>query len=179
MTRPSFWTLAPESLTKPVLEWCLQHHGVDRLMVTARLDRDDPDRSLLAPCVDHAISALFGADILDRRYTSAWPGTRLTDHDGLVVTIAFSEQSIGPMAGAGRLLSDWRHQHSPPLPEDLCLYRQGDPLPVLMSVTHESMAWLITDLPVQLPGAEAGGTDLTEFIPPAQAGFVGPSESTT
>lgn len=42
-------------------------------------------------------------------------------------------------------LSAWTQWHQPPLPEDLCLYRAGDPVPVLVSVTHDGDAWIFHD----------------------------------
>lgn len=178
MKQPVSWTLDPETRTEAVLRWCLEHHGVDRLLVAARLKRESPDHSLLTPAVGQAITDLLGSIILERHYTTAWPGTRLVGHDGLVLTIHFSERLIGPMAAAGELLRHWRHSHTPPLPEDLCLYRHGDKHPVLVSVTHEAMAWLITNTAVDLPGARPEDHDPTDFVPPAEDGFVGPSVET-
>lgn len=44
-------------------------------------------------------------------------------------------------------LSDWKQSNDPPLPEDVCLYREGEAWPVLVSVTHDGDAWLYDDEP--------------------------------
>jgi hypothetical protein len=146
---------------------------VDRLLVAARLDTDEVTPTLLSPGVDQQVQDLFGPSVLERRYAEEWPGTQLIGHQGVVWTVAYSERLFAPMIAAANLLRSWRHSHNPPLPEDICLFRQGDSLPVLVSVTHEEEAWLITDREVDLPGAEAADAGVLEYIPPAATGFVG------
>jgi hypothetical protein len=50
-------------------------------------------------------------------------------------------------------LSNWTQYHRQPLPEDICLWRDGESLPSLVSVTHEREAWILSGTRVELPGA--------------------------
>ncbi len=175
MSTHRIWSLPRDTRIEPILRWCLGNHGVDRLMVSARM-RQKADRPTLAhPEVGQAIDRLFGPWILRRDHTSEWPGTRLIGHDGLAVTVRFSEGLIDRMIAAGELFRDWTDRHSPPLPEDLCLYRSGEDKPTLLSVTHEEMIWLYTDRDLDFPGAELDPHGIADFIPPASEGFIGPS----
>jgi hypothetical protein len=169
----SVWDLPRRIRLRPVLEWCLEQHRVDRLLVSARIDQPRK-RKLLTPEVGGAIDEIFGGHILARRYCSAWPGTELIGHRGLVVVIAFSAALVDAMSSSGRYLFDWRHHFSPSLPEDLCLYRQGDPLPVLVSVTHENDAWILSGQEVSIKGAKLSEWSVQDLlIPGADHEFVG------
>lgn len=169
------WSLDHSTRIEPLLNWCLEHHAVDRLLLVSRLRQDRDEPILLVASVEEAIQHIFAPWVVDRRYASRWPGTKLMGHDALVTTIEFSEAAIAPMVAAAEFLRDWRHSHAPPLPEDLCLYRKGDVLPTLVSATHKQVAWLLTERDVGLHGAEPDGSDPEEFIPPAERNFIGDS----
>lgn len=130
------WILRRRARLTDVLTWSLQMHSVDRLLVTARLSK---------PFVQEVVDSIFGSRILQKKLAGRWPGTRLIGHQGVAYVIAFDDSLIQPMAAAGRLLFDWVHRHDPPLPEDLCLFRQGADWPVLVSVTHELDGWVFSD----------------------------------
>ena len=51
------------------------------------------------------------------------------------------------MIATQKYLSGWKQSNDPPLPEDVCLYREGEDWPVLVSVTHDGDAWLFDDKP--------------------------------
>lgn len=174
-TQRRVWWLDYATRLEPLMNWCLENHAVDRLLVVSRLSQESDEPELLVPPVEEAVLELFADRILDRRCAGGWPGTRLVKHDALVTRVEFSIALVEPMVAAAELLRDWRHSHSPPLPEDLCLYRHGEPLPVLVSATHKGSAWLLTDREVRIEGAELGESDLTEYIPPADRDFVGES----
>lgn len=64
---------------------------------------------------------------------------------GLVVELDFDRRLGATMERAGRRLSDWTAAHDPPLPEDLCFYRDGDDVPAFFSLTHEREYWLLSE----------------------------------
>jgi hypothetical protein len=142
------WELAPDSPLDRVLEWCIHEKGVDRLLLSARLDQDKEEEVLLNPSIDQVVARVFGERVLERRLARSWPGTVLIGHFGVVYVIDFDLSLIVPMIELGPLLSDWRHwreDKKPRLPEDPCLYKLGDDWPVLVSVTHEGDAWIVSE----------------------------------
>jgi hypothetical protein len=139
------WVLRRGARLTDLLTWSLQMHSVDRLLVTARLTHDKKQQSLMKPSVEKAVDSIFGSRILEKKLVSRWPGTKLIGHQGVVYVIAFDDSLIRPMAAAGRLLFDWVHRHDPPLPEDICLFRQGADWPALVSVTHELDGWVFSE----------------------------------
>ena len=77
------------------------------------------------------------------------------------------------MEELGPLLADWVGDKTPSLPEDICLFRDGDPLPSLVSITHEKQAWILHEHPIPLgnvPRVEVSAdsllipADLSDFI---------------
>lgn len=171
---PSCWKLPMDVELEPVLVWCTETRSVNRLLVTIRFAadakgrRDEPSKAML-----RSIESLFSDRILKSRLAREWPGTRLIGHEGAIVVIDFGSALIGPMLRAGRRLQDWTERNSPPLPEDLCLYRQGDEWPALVSVTHEADAWLIGDTPPAIEGAVPCPLDADYLgIPTGQEDFL-------
>lgn len=165
------WRLPYEVELTPVVAWCLEHRGVDRLMVVTRMRSRKP-LLLDKPEVEAAIERIFGDRVLSRRYVRKWPGTRLLEHDALAATVDFSADLLVAMVAAEPSLYGWLANHRPPLPEDLCLWHHGDELPTLVSVSHEREAWILSDREVDLPGAVLD--ELTPehlAIPPAELGF--------
>ena len=86
---------------------------------------------------------MFARKILKAVWAKAWAGTELfLNRTAKVWIIAFDEDVLERMVFTQNSLRHWRHLSEPPLPEDICLYRAGDPLPTLISVTHDGEAWL-------------------------------------
>lgn len=156
------WSLAASVRLSDVARWCISNHGVDRLLVSTRFDRGATKRTLLVPEVSDSVERIFAGRIVTSVLATAWPGTELVDHCGLVYVIVFDEDLGKRMASVEDLICNWTQSHDPPLPEDLCLFRQAAKLPVVVSVTHEGEAWVLTDEAVTLPGAERA------FLPPGE-----------
>lgn len=171
------WSLDSSVRFSTVSHWCLSNHQVDRLLVSTRLDQDAPKRGLLAPRVHGSIEQIFAGRIVTTLFATAWPGTELVDHCGLVYVIRFDEDLSMRIAAFQDCISKWTQWHEPPLPEDLCLFREGDELPVLVSVTHEGDAWLVTDRGLTLEGVERAPLSLAQLLIPRGQFFVTPTRT--
>jgi len=169
------WSLDSSIRFSTVSHWCLANYQVDRLLVSTRLDQDAPQGGLLAPRVHSSIEQMFVGRIVTTLFATAWPGTELVDHCGLVYVIRFDEDVGMRMAAIEEYISKWTQWHDPPLPEDLCLYRRGDEVPVLVSVTHEGCAWLLTERGMTLEGAERSPLSVAELLIPRGQFFVTPT----
>ncbi len=168
------WELNAETSMETILQWSVKDKDVDRLLLSARLDKERKKPVLLRPTLDRTIEQLFGERVLERRLVRRWPGTELYGHNGLVFLIAFDAALIKPMVEIGERLSNWRHNNNPPLPEDPCLFRQGDDWPVLISVTHERDAWILSDERPPFCIAEPFEFKPENLlVPTAAGGFVG------
>lgn len=128
---------------KPVLHWC-SRRGANRMLLAARFD-DEVGRSRTDRRLRSSISRIFGERILETWQTSAWPGTRLMDSTAIVIIVAFDSTLVEPMCRLEPCLSEWNHSHPLRLPEDPCVFRKGDRWPLLVSVTHEMDAWVLSD----------------------------------
>lgn len=172
------WFLDADTEIEPVLDWCLAHHGVNRLILMARLKSHSERLTLRDPEVGDFIESTFEDHILERRQATAWPGTVVEGTSSLLFTIAFTQELIRPMAEAGRLVRAWVPFFEPPLPEDPCLYRLGDDRPTFVSTTHDHTMYILTPHQVNLEGAEPVDR-FRPFFPPAETEFIGlnPSDS--
>lgn len=139
---PRCWDVVPGVPMERLLTWCLDIRGADRVLVAAPVDRDSDDLTLLKPAVERRVYGLIGDRLLSAAYCSAWPGTALAGHVGLVWTATFDRTLMRRMVRAQGALSGWKVSANPPLPEDICLYRDGDRFPILVSVSREGDGWL-------------------------------------
>ncbi|HSG40192.1 MAG TPA: hypothetical protein VLE27_11185 [Thermoanaerobaculia bacterium] len=148
---------------------------MDRLLLAAQFDTGYKRKRVLAePEVEGVVTSLFADRVLERRLVRRWPGTEMSESLALVFVIDFDPGLIQPMAKLGPLLENWRHSNTPPLPEDLCLFRQGDEWPVLISVTHERDAWILSeDRPPFCTGEPFDFKPENLLVPSAEDGFVG------
>lgn len=128
----------------------------------------------MEPRLEQTVTSLFGDRLLARKLARKWPGTELIGHDGMVFVIAFDSSLIDPMCELGEFLGDWLHSRASPLPEDPCLYKQGDDCPVLVSVTHEKEAWILSNTkPSFCPKANSFQYDSKNLlVPGASKGFI-------
>jgi hypothetical protein len=154
-----------------VLDWCLTHRGVDHLLVSARASVDNPN-ALDEPKIETAVASVIGDALIESLWATAWPGTQLlTRGASKVFTAKFDKRIRDRLVSTESRLSAWHHEHDPPLPSDLCLYRSGDPRPTLVSVTHDVGwfgAWLLGPFPSEPPFAIAAERPLPEdLVPPA------------
>jgi len=168
------WDLPIDSALDLVLRWCRKERAVDRLLLSARLGRGPKAKEAPIQEVEDLVASLFGDRVLERKRARRWPGSELMETDGIVFLVRFDETLIEPMSNAGGRLSDWSHRDSPRLPEDPCLYREGDPWPVLVSVTHERDAWILhPERPPFCTGEPFDFKPENLMVPTAAEGFVG------
>lgn len=142
-TTPSIkcWDIDGSVSLSPITEWCLARRGVDRLLLTARAEVANP-RMLDEPRVDTTVLKLFGDTLLETFWASAWPGTQVFEGGASKIYILRFDESVRRrIVAAQKRLPAWTQWSDPPLPADMCLYKTGDPLPTLVSVTHEGEGW--------------------------------------
>lgn len=135
-----------------IMSWCLHHHAVDRMLVALRLHQVGNKWRYADQAAGEAVKALFGPYILTGFQASEWPGTELIGHPGFVYVLTFNEDVKNIILGTQPSLDKWRHGETPSLPEDICLFKEGDLNPILFSRTHDLDAWLITDEQPELQG---------------------------
>jgi hypothetical protein len=165
---PVIWDVRPRATLRDILQWCVAVRAANRLLVTSRLDLDSKRIRLFAPAVDHVTRRLFGSSLKRTLLASSWPGTRLIGHAGRVYVARLDNDVLRRMAEVEDAIAGWTQWHDPPLPEDPCAYRQGDPYPCFISVTHEGDAWIIHDGPVPRHLATRSRMVLPpELLPPA------------
>lgn len=158
---------------RTLFKWCAEEKGADRLLLSARLEKESEEPVLVEPDVEAIVFRVFGDRILARKLASSWPGTELIGHAGMVYEIAFDLSLIEPMARVGGRLEDWRTSKDPHLPEDPCLFNHAAEWPVLLSVTHEREAWILAaDRPPFCTGNSFVFQPETLLIPPASQGFI-------
>jgi hypothetical protein len=133
---PPVWELSwPLSLGE-VMDWCILTHGVDRLLAVTEY-RDRMSQAAM-------IEALFGDRVIAVIRATAWPGTIRARTPGRVHVVDFDRDLAVRMSSIEDDASRWIHIRQPPLPEDLCLYKDGNAWPTLFTVTHEADAYLIS-----------------------------------
>jgi len=156
-----FWEFdAGEITLARLLDWCNEEHGVDRLLLSARLEKQRRGWVPLTEGVDDTVKRLFGKKVLEQFQATGWPGTKLIGHPGRVYIVQYDREIREILLKTETNLAGWLHDHRPPLPEDLCLFKEGAKLPALYSVTHESQAWLVTA--ASIPFKEAKKSPETE-----------------
>lgn len=169
------WDVAPRISLSELTALRIAYRDVDRLLLTARSSARHHD-ALDEPRVENAIASLFGDVLLDRFWASAWPGTRLSNDASKVYVIRFDGSVAARMSETEDRLPSWNQWHDPPLPADLCLYRDGDPWPTLVSVTHQGEgwfgAWLYDEAVAATIGAAPSRPRLPDDLVPSRRGFV-------
>ncbi len=128
-----------------ISSWCLIKRETNRLIVAVRPYIDLDDRVSFDPRIVDSVESLFGGNIIRETSAIAWPGTRLIEHVGKVYEVAFDTVIQRRMIETHEYLSGWKQSNEPPLPEDICLYSEGDEWPTLVSVTHDGNAWLLKE----------------------------------
>jgi hypothetical protein len=127
--------------------WCLSKRQTNRLLVAVRPAIDVNDRVSFDPQIFDSVAAIFGQNIIRVVPARAWPGVRLIEGTGKVYVISFDSIVQRRMIETQEYLSGWKQANTPPLPEDICLYREGDAWPTLVSVTLDGDAWLLNEEP--------------------------------
>ncbi|MBA3241726.1 MAG: hypothetical protein H0T60_10920 [Acidobacteria bacterium] len=135
-----------------VMSWCLLQHHVDRMLVALRLEQHGNKWRYANEAAGESVKALFAPFILTGFQASEWPGTQLVGHPGFVYVLNFDEAVKNIVLATQPSLDKWGHSEDLPLPEDICLFKEADSHPILVSRTHDLDAWLITDKEPTLQG---------------------------
>ena len=174
------WEIEESVPLDVVLDWSLAHRGVDHLLVSARASLDNP-AALDEPKIETTIASVIGDALLESLWATAWPGTRLfKGGSSKVFTAKFDKRIRDRLVSTENRLSAWQHEHDPPLPSDLCLYRSGDPRPTLVSVTHDIGwfgAWLFGPFSSEPPFAAPAERPLPEDLVPPAPTFLVPARA--
>jgi hypothetical protein len=139
----------------------------NRLLLATRRDRDSSIWEPLFPSAFEVAERLAASRLIRRAEARGWPGTELVGHTGLVWLVRFDSSLLRAMEELGPRLADWVGDNSPSLPEDICLFREGDPLPSLVSITHEKQAWIIHEHPIPLGSVHSVEVSADSLLIPA------------
>jgi hypothetical protein len=149
--KPVCWENSGEVFLSEILDWCLNEHKVDTLLVTSRaFTKRGSEKYTFEKGVERTVKSLFGNELIERLDVNGWPGTELIHHIGRVYVIRFDEKVRKRIVETEKELFGWRNNRS--LPEDICVFRGGSKLPVLVSVTHERDAWVLSNKKSRPPG---------------------------
>ena len=146
-----------------ILSWGLSQQ-VDRMLVSVRLTKRGGEKSSAPVGVERRLEKLFGENVLDSLKASAWPGTELTNHRGLIFVIRFNEAVKDIALRAEPELKKWLNTANPPLPEDICLFKTIESYPRFVSVTHEGLAWVLNDKRPKLSGVNKSNLQPQELF---------------
>lgn len=146
-----------------VLRWCLDAHQVNRMLVVVRQERWRGGWRPVSPEQHSTTLELFGEFVLSEALCSWWPGT-MTKGAGRVFLLRFDDSVIKVASKVGRRFLAWERGCEPPLPEDICLFKTGASHPVLISVTHEGDAWLLTNKEVGLAHVSNSDYELDDIM---------------
>lgn len=160
------WDIPHTARLLDLLTWCTNERSVNRLLVVHRSFHGAKRRELSRPQVLKRSQELFRGRVLRKSWCNQWPGTVSPEGQALVLVVKFSPTLIKPMAHAGPTLEDWLEAPPNSRPEDLCLYREGDPLPALVSVTHERDAWLLSRQEPSIEGILPSDLKASELLIP-------------
>ena len=133
------------------MRWCLDHHGVDRMLVALRLQQVGNKWRYEEPKAAEFFASQFGPYILTGFHAAEWPGTKLIV-PGFLYVLAFNEEVMELALRTQPSLAKWQDGEDPPLPEDICLFKESASHPVLVSRTHDLNVWLISDTEPNLQG---------------------------
>lgn len=147
-----------------ILDWCLKEHHVDMLLVTARSGMDVKGKRSFNPSVDRAARSIFGENLVKRFDARGWPGTKLIGHTGRVYVVRFDETIKKRMIETENALFKWTDHPPKRLPEDICVFRSGSNRPVLVSITHEEEAYIISGKKSRPPGFIKSDFSITELM---------------
>jgi len=133
------------------------------MLVVVRQERWRGTWRPISPEQHSTTLALFGEFVMSEALCSWWPGT-VTKGAGLVFLIRFNDSVREIASQAGPRLLAWERGQHPPLPEDICLFKLGGSHPIMLSVTHEGDAWLLTNKRVDLPHVAKANHELDDIM---------------
>lgn len=141
------WESHGEVFLREILPWCFKHHHVDMLLVVSRGPSCEGRTFTSNLPAERAAAMLLGEKTITRFRACGWPGTALVRGKDLVYVAHFDEELMRRMIHLQNALSEWRFE----LPEDICLWRDGDSHPTFFSTTHERVAWVLSTKRSQPP----------------------------
>jgi len=144
------------------LGWALRTSAPNRLLFAMRLAEGRGKKRFAPPGVEDNIKRVFEKYILESFWASQWPGTQLFEHKGRVWILEFSEEVKALVLKTQPIFAMW-HNNSL-LPEDICVFREGNRSPTLLSVTHEGDGWFFSRDKPRMPKLRQD-QKLEEFIP--------------
>lgn len=133
------------------MDWCLVHHAVDRMLLVLRLQQEGNKWRYANPKAGAFVQTCFGAHILTGFQADEWPGTQASE-PAFIYVLTFNEDVKRAVLQTQSSLAKWQHSEEPPLPEDICLFRESDTYPIFLSSTHNLLAWLISTRTPELHG---------------------------
>jgi hypothetical protein len=154
-----------EASLNEIMSWCLKDHSVDRMLVVLRLYQVGNKWLYTEPKAGEFFQVNFGSYILSGFQAGAWPGTKLLGAPAFVYVLTFNEEVRQVVLRIQPSLTKWQHKENPPLPEDICLFRESDSHPVLVSSTHDLVAWLLSDKTPDVQGFKKTSLRPSSFFP--------------
>ena len=155
---------AKDASFEEIMTWCLEHHSVDRLLLVLRLDPVGNKWRYANLKAGEVLKSQFGPYIITGFPAIEWPCTTLTQ-PAFVYVLRFNEEVKEVVLRTEPSLGKWEHVTPSALPEDPCLFKEGDPNPVLVSTTHQNLAWLLSDRTPNLPGFKKTNYAPETFFP--------------
>lgn len=141
------WRISENVSLREILGWATEQCGADRALLVVGLEVDADPPVAADPTVEEVVRRVFGGNLLSVTLASAWPGTTVIGGGcARVYSGRLDKQVMGRMVSIEDDWTGWLCSRG--LPEDLCVWREGAPAPLVMTVTHERFGWLIDDGPV-------------------------------
>ena len=166
MTKITSWHAdVREALLNEILVWALEHHAVDHMLVVLRLNQVGNKWRYADPQAGEFVQSQFGPYIVTGFQAAEWPGTELVGHPGFVYAVNFNAEVKELILRTQPSLAEWQHHSTPPLPEDICLFREGDDHPVVVTRTHDLDAWLISQTKPELQGFKKSNISPDKLFP--------------
>jgi len=146
------WEASTQAVSfEEVMTWCVEQHAVNRLLLVLRLQSAGNKWRYAEPRVGEVLNSQFGSYIVTGFPALEWPGTQASQ-PAFVYVLNFNDEVKEVVLRTQPSLSNWLHQGQSSLPEDPCLFKDGDSNPVFVSSTHHDLAWLLSDRTPSLNG---------------------------
>ena len=168
------WTWDTRPSLKHLFDWAVHDRHANRLTLAVRLEGAAGNRTPSVPGLESWMQRTFDDRIIEQHLSRGWPATELMGHPGLVFLLQLTADLAEIMVKIEPSVFQWRHQHNPPLPEDICIFSAGAALPVFCSCTHENEAWLLAEKKPAIPGIRPCKLKISELLIPKHPNFITP-----